>query len=246
MTIIATASSSNSATSTPVVTKVDPSLATTVAVMYNYYDDALATTNAGGIVTGSSNIIQLNPYGADDAENFEVHTIDASGMMLESFLGLFYPTNSGYFSVNQSNHANPAILLNTQTYTSSNSNKNTFSLSQQLLRAYCTQKNISVNSLDPRLMVLLQKECFQLQSLSGIYGTTISMSWDEVINSFLSSGIILHGDEEDSVLVPLSVVLNVHSFVLDIDLAVKFTYYVRVDGYIASTTPAAAGNPVSV
>ena len=226
----------------------NPSLATVVAVMYNYYDPSLISNNSAGLVTNSSNRIVLNPYGINPADptNICVNPPPAS-MDLNNFLSLFYPTNAGYFNVNPTNCNNPAIILSSQTFTSSNSTLDRFSLVQFLLRAYCTNKGINVNDLDPRIMVLLQKECFATQSLAGIKGTTISMSWDEVINSLIRSGVMdasgnSTGTNPNSAIVPLCVVLNYHSFVLDIDLSIRFTYLVNINGYLLPT-PATQFSP---
>ena len=236
----------NGVSGTPSFSPLNPSLATVVAVMYNYYDPTLISDNSSGLVTNSSNRVVLNPYGADpyDSSNMDASTVPVS-MNLNAFLALFYPTNAGYFTVNPTNIANPAVILSSQTYTSTNSNQDKFSLMQFILRAYCTNKGINVNDLDPRIMVLLQKECFTAQSLGTIKGTTISMSWDEVINSLLRSGIIdasgnSTGSNSAYAVVPLSVVLNFHSFVLDIDLSIRFTYNVSIDGYVLPSQFAAA------
>jgi hypothetical protein len=114
-------------------------------------------------------------------------------------------------------------------------------LTQFLLRAYCTNKGLNVNDLDPRIMILLQKETFTAQSLATIKGTTISMSWDEVVNSLIRSGVMdASGNttHKSSAEVPLSIVLNYHSFVLDTDLSIRFTYLVNITGYALPTLPA--------
>jgi hypothetical protein len=141
--------------------------------------------------------------------------------------------------VNPTNSNNPAVLLSKQHYSSSNSNRNTFSLTQFLLRAYCTNKGLNVNDLDPRIMILLQKETFTAQSLASIKGTTISMSWDEVINSLIRSGVMDpsgNATNPQSAEIPLSIVLNFHSFVLDTDLSIRFTYLVDINGYVLPDT----------
>ena len=230
---------------------IDPAVETVVAVMYNYYDPSLISENTSPLITNSTNRVTLNPYGVNpyDVSNCPAvpfRDIIRPAMTMEAFLALFYPTNSGYFNVNPANTNNPAVILSKQTFTSSNSTSDTFSLVQFLLRAYCTNKGINVNDLDSRIMILLQKETYLAQSLGSIRGTTISMSWDEVINSLLRSGVIeISGNADTDPLnpvysvVPLTVVLNYHSFVLDTDLSIKFTYLVSIAGYTIPTTSAA-------
>jgi len=224
----------------------DPALDTVVAVMYNYYDPSLISDNSAGLVTNSANRINLNPYSDDKnvttgVQNLKYDIPNNETLSIDSFLALFYTTNAGYFNVNPTNSHNPAIILSNQTYTTTNNNKSKFSLVQYLLRSYSTNKGINVNDLDPRIMVLLQKESFATQSLASIKGTTISMSWDEVINSLLRSGLVNISavTAEDDAIIPLSVILNYHSFVLDTDLTIKFTYMVKIPGYMFPTTPPA-------
>jgi hypothetical protein len=236
MSVIPVFGSTNGVQGSSLPASLDGSLETVVAVMYNYYDPNLISDNAAGVVTNSSNRIVLNPY-LDDMNM----ATDASAISLNKFLNMFYPTNSGYFNVNPTNANNPAVLLSKQSYTSSNSRKNNFSLTQFLLRAYCTNKGLNVNDLDPRIMILLQKETFTAQSLASIKGTTISMSWDEVINSLIRSGVMDasgNATNKSTASVPLSIVLNYHSFVLDTDLSIRFTYLVNISGYALPTLPA--------
>ena len=237
----------NGVAGAPTVLTADPALNTVIAVMYNYYDPTLISDNSAGLVTNSANRIVLNPYfdGSNNATPNSVNDIDhgitnAKTVSIESFLALFYPTNAGYFNVNPTNANNPAIILSKQTYTSTNNNASKFSLVQYLLKSYCTNKGINVNDLDPRIMVLLQKEAFSAQTLASIKGTTISMSWDEVINTLLRSGVIdVASLSTNTAIVPLSIILNYHSFVLDTDLSIRFTYMVEIPSYMLPTTPPA-------
>jgi hypothetical protein len=210
---------------------INPSVAVVCAVMYNYYDSSLINDNSSPLITNSSNRVVLNPYVYKDT------------FTLDNFLNLFYPTNAGYFNVNLSNVNNSSINLSSQKWTSSNSSSNHFSLSQFLLRAYSTNKGVNVNDIDPRVKILLEKETFYVQSLASIKGTTISLSWDEVIISLLNSGNIikssgLHAGEKYAT-VPLGIILNFHSFVLDIDLSIQLVYNVEIDGYVNPASPAA-------
>lgn len=247
-TLIPSFGATNGVSGAPLYQPADPAVDTVFAVMYNYYDPTLISDNAGSIVTNSTNRIALNPYGVNphDASNNTVLVPNTNppvyAMQMHKFLNLFYATNAGYFNVNQTNSNNPAVIFSKQTYTSSNSNSDVFSLVQFLLRAYSTNKGISVNDIDSRIIILLQKECFVLQSLAGIKGTTISMSWDEVINSLVRSGVMDpsgnatldasgNATNESVAVVPLVLVLNIHSFVLDIDLSIKFVYLVAIEGY---------------
>jgi hypothetical protein len=236
-------------------------VATVAAVMYNYYDPTLASENAGGLLTNSANRIVLNPYLTYKDISYNTPSGPQYAITLTDFLNLFYATNSGYFNVNPSNVNNQATILNYQTYTSANtptgldtSTTNTFSLYQELLKAYCYSKAISVNDLDPRILLLLQKETFATQSLTQVKGTTIALGWDELVGTLNYSGLInlttsnthLTNGLPTAAVVPINIIFNYHSFVLDIDLAIVFTYQVALTtgplgvptGYVNTNTPA--------
>jgi hypothetical protein len=219
---------------------IEPQVVTNFAVMYNYYDEYLLTNSDSQFLTPELNSVVLNTYGVNplDASN-----CDASGnMSMQKFLNLFYPTNSGFFSINATNAANPAVILTSQTYTSSNSNTIKFSLFQYLLKAYCGNKGISYNDIDPRIIMLLHKETFVYQSLATVKGTTIALSWDELINTLIRSGLMDPSGSitnSKNVVTPLSLVFKYHSFVLDMDLSITFKYSVNLTGYVLPSTPAA-------
>lgn len=232
---------SNGVSGSNSVFTAEPTIVTTFAVMYNYYDETLLTNNAAPFLTPELNNIILNTYGKNplDASN-----CDPSGntMTMSSFLNLFYATNVGYFNINQSNVNNPAILLSSQTYTSTNSNSNKFSLYQMLIKAYCSNKGITYNDIESRIIMLLQKETFVSQSLANVKGTTIALSWDELINSLIRSGLMKPSGTSQFpsiIRVPLALVLKYHSFVLDMDLSITFNYSVNISGYSVPSYSAA-------
>ena len=239
--------SSNGSAGDPNISSTLATIATPVAIMYNFYDPTLISDNSSSLVTNSSNRLILNPY--IDASNSIVTdasgNIDPSGntyFSMSSFLNLFYATNAGYFNVNPANANNPAIILSSQTYISTNSNKNPFSLVQSLLKAYCDNNGVTVNDLDPRIVLLVQKETFSYQTLASVKGTTISLAWDEVIAALLRSGLIDASGSSVSpkyAAVPLQIIFNYHSFVLNLDLTIVFTYYVDIQGYIVPSISAA-------
>ena len=210
---------------------------TTVAIMYNYYDPALSSTNTPAITTNSANTLNLKPYSDTLVRGCNDHTI-----RLDKFLRLFYSTDGLYFNVNPSNIDHPSIVLPKQKYISSNSANISFSLYQQLLNAYCSNNSVNVNDIDIRILLLLQKEVASAQSLASIKGTTIGLSWDQVIGTLVGSGHI-EPQTASSVDVPLSIVLNYHSFVLNTDLSIRFKFLVEIPGYIAIGTPAQPRGP---
>lgn len=282
---------------------IDSAVAVTFAIMYNTYDPNLLTDNHMDIATTSDAYVNLLPYtdpSNNDSDFENANFSPFANFSQESFMNLFYNTNAGYFNVNPANASNPAICLSSQTYASSNSSSTTsnrFSLYQYLIKAYTNLKGITPNSLSNRILMLLQKECFVYQSLANIKGTTISLTWDELISNLVMAGTVMipsptqtaqlnsYADaaaaqasaaraalpqpdpsavnslnaldglpfsaEETrnfvsnftntflSAQVPFNLVFKYHSFVLDFDLDIVFTYNVPIGGYILPTTAAA-------
>jgi hypothetical protein len=218
-------------------------VSTVVAMMYNYYDPALINNNENEVLTTSANRIVLNAFGYDVSGT--VYTIaygPDSSMNQQQFANLFYPGSTGYFNVNFNNVSNPAVRLNSQQFTSANSEHNPFTLAQALLRAYTTNKGITVNDIDPRIILLLEKECFSTQSLAQIKGQCVSLSWDQVMNTLTTTGTIGYtGTTTQFAVAPLSVMLVYHSFVLNTDITVSFNYNVQLSGYTALTAAPSLG-----
>jgi len=190
---------------------ITSAVATTFAIMYNYYDPDVLSDNTMDLNTTSKAYCQLLPY--SDPSNvdagFENSNNDPfANFSQRSFMNLFYNTNAGYFNVNPANVNNPAICLSSQVYASSNSSSTTsnrFSLYQYLLKAYCNLKGISPNNISNRILMLLQKECFVYQSLANVKGTCISLTWDELISNLVMAGSMnAPGFEQQAVLTQLA------------------------------------------
>jgi hypothetical protein len=217
---------------------------TVVAIMYNYYDPALISNNDNEVLTTSANKIVLNAVGYTVDGNGVVSITYGSASRLgqQQFANLFYPGSTGYFNVNFNNISNPAVRLNSQQYSSANSQLNPFTLAQALLRAYTTNKGITVNDIDPRIILLLEKECFATQTLAQVKGQCVSLSWDQVMNTLTTTGTIAYsGNAENTAVAPLSVVLAYHSFVLNTDITVSFNYNVVLSGYTTLSASTSLG-----
>jgi hypothetical protein len=237
----------NGVTPKPTTGEIDPAIATTFAMMYNYYDPNLLTDNSIDLNNTSSAIINLDPY--TDSSNNDNDDAMTKSFDQRNFLNLFYTTNAGYFNVNPSNIHNPAVRINGQRFKSSNSangQSNIFSLYQNILKAYCNQKGINVNDINTRTIMLLQKECFAYQSLASVKGSCISLAWDELIGNLTTSGIMVPADEDDVAIIPLNLILKFHSFVLNFDMDIVFTYLVPIEGYLLPSDPSALSSDAPI
>jgi len=272
-TTLCTFGTTNGVSANPSLTAATPETSIICALLYNYFDDSLLSKEISldTLDNESPSVVNLNPYvnAANGVPNWMPATIGAAGvtgvtggtgalgtatgplavmdgynLSLTSFLNLFYSTNAGYFNVNSSNLNNAAVCLSQQTYASSNSDNIQFSLYQYILKSYTDSKGITVNDIDPRVKILLQKECFVYQSLAQVKGTSITLAWDQVVSTLVTSGAIIASAQPgsgDSALVNFQVVLKFHSQVLNYDLSITFNYLVPIPDYVNPTDPAALG-----
>lgn len=219
-----------------------------IAIMHNYYDEDLISSNADPLLLTGSNQITLNNFATDSSGAYVVNGEDQATKYLNddaeksfemvNFLNLFY-SSSLYFNVSPVNSNNAAISFNSQKFQSGNSRLNPFNLYRFLLDCYFINKGINSNNIDPRILLLLRKETQKYKSLSDIKGTTIAASWDDIIADLNSSGVLSPAGDQDTpevAVVPLSVILNYHSFVLDLDVRIKFSYKVGIEGYVLNTS----------
>ena len=191
-----------------------------VAIMYNVYDTKFLTDPTMNILTSSSHMLTLDPYNTSINKNYI--------MPLKDFMALFYQTGS--FNVNQTACGHSALLLSEQTFTGLNGISIKFSLLNALQNVYCTNNGISINSLDPRIRMLLNREVYSILSLANIKGTCLYTSWDEIMYN-LKTFYGLTEKLGKKAIIQLSIIVNIHSFVLNTDLMVKIPYIVEFDNY---------------
>jgi hypothetical protein len=187
-----------------------------VAIMYNVYDTKFLTDPTMNILTSSSNMLTLDPYGTFENNDYV--------MPLKDFIALFYGTGS--FNVNQAARGHSALLFSGQTITNVNGQRNKFSLSDALQSVYCINNGISINSLDPRIRMLLNREVYSILSLTNIKGTCLFISWEEIMYN-LKTFYGLTETVGKKAIIQLSIIVNIHSFVLNTDLMVRIPYIVE-------------------
>jgi hypothetical protein len=244
------------------ITSPVPTQSYVVASMYNYYDDHILTSNEAPIES-TVNKISLNKFNTTAGGKFIVDSCnnaqniylndsmsdDPGSFKMVYFLNLFFSTGP-YFNVSPNNANNAAIVFNSQTFASGNSPVNKFNLYNFLLDSYLENTGLTRNNISPRLLLHLRKETNKIKSLADIKGTTVSSSWDAVIADLSDTGIITPDtvsipDESGNypnpriARVPLSIVLHFHSFVLDMDAKIEFTYEVGIEGYVLTNNPPA-------
>jgi hypothetical protein len=208
----------------------NPVPATTIAVMYNYYEPSVSDNSVqSGFATSAKNIINLLPF----SNKYVVgNCSDISCISQESFKNAFYTTQTGYFNVNPANRSNALTVLSKYFWQSGQGADVPFSLYHYLIHAYSTNKGIDYNDIEPRVLILLQRETNTCRSLADIRGSCVSLSWHEFINSLIENNFIEEStDSADTSVVPVNLVVNFHSYVLDTDLKMNLTYNVVLSGY---------------
>jgi len=174
----------------------------------------------------------LNQEKLQEIEILNVVNLNPIDISLDHFLDLFYSTHSKYFSIKKSNRFNDLITFNKQYYSSTNHHKNRFSLVDQQLHTYSLKHNIDVENINSLHKVLLHKEIFNLQSLSKLSGSQISLDWDQVISSLIENNYIVPSCNPLSVAnVSFEVTANVFSKSLNVWSSVVFTYNTKLNGF---------------
>lgn len=182
----------------------------TIANIFNTYDNsALAPVPIPVPALPPQTLV--NPFGTS--------TLLTNGIIftVQEFRDRFYPANNNGFSPNIAIYDSPCFLLSAQTIdTSSTSTPYVpFDLYAFVLSSFLTTQQISVQSLSPQVLILLQRECLNHNNLCLVKGHVVSLTWDEVVESLLGSGTIVVGNATEAVVVSLNVVFQFTSAVLN-------------------------------
>jgi hypothetical protein len=147
------------------------------------------------------------------------------------FFILFYNNLTKYFCVNKAQITNNSIVFSEQSYVSNNSFVNHFSLYNEVLKCFEENYNVSVNNVNPTKIISLQKEVYKTQSLASICGTQVGLSWDQVINTLISSGDIEHSSRNSCAPVIFQINFRFYSCIMNVYLNITFQYKVHIRGY---------------
>lgn len=191
-----------------------------VAVVKNGYD---ATSPNVKFFTNEVNVVNILPY--DSSVNFSQYftsIMDNSGNISENtFYNHFYNVN-GNFCINQT--IDKLSLNNLGNYVTQDGNY--FNLYQQITQVYAKANNISVSSIDLASLILLQKECNRLQSITNFLGSSYNLSFSDLMNNLVKNNILTTVGEVVSV--PLQITLIYYSCLLDTELNINIIYNVNM------------------
>jgi hypothetical protein len=180
-----------------------------IATLSNIYDVNLHSENY-------DSLIELN--------EFELSYID--------FVSCFYSQHGGHFAINSLNKHFKPLLLNHQTYNTTDNKKFSWNIYHQCLKAYGSKHNVSENVISPFKKIALSKETFASQSLATNSGYQQTLSWDHIINTLVSNGQIRYtGDIDHNASVVFKLFYVFYSKALDVKIAAIFKYRSTIPCY---------------
>lgn len=153
----------------------------------------------------------------------ELETID---LHYKDFLNVFYYSNGGGFNINPNAKQFNLLQLSNLFYTSNN-NKMSWNLKNQLLKTFSKKNNIPESSISPIHKIQLERETFSLNSLSLHNKFQVALALDEILYSIENThNIVFTGDSDDNV--PVILKLNYLYYSAHLDTAVSFVLPLRV------------------
>lgn len=145
------------------------------------------------------------------------------------FLVLFYRAN-GVFSVNPSNGTACAINFNAQTYENTTSKCIKFNLAQQVRQAWANKCETSVDNINPKTNLLLNKDTFAIQSLISS-SSAVSLTLDQAIETLLNNGEIAPSDSTSLATVRFIIQYKYTFKQLNTTVLINFVYITKIPCY---------------
>ena len=162
------------------------------------------------------NVIELDPY----------------DLSLLDFTSCFYYQSAGNFNINLANKNFQPLLLNNQTYTSTDGKKYSCNLYTICLKAYTTINNISENTISASKKISTANQVFLCQSLATCAGNQNALSWDVCLNTLQITGqIVFTGDTDHEARVACKLTYVHYLEILNVTVSIIFTYRIRIPCY---------------
>jgi hypothetical protein len=144
---------------------------------------------------------------------------------------LFFRNPSGSFYINKSNSNVSAIAFNSQTYETTQNKKVSFSLYDQIIKAWAKKNNKSESNIPIPYKIQLERQCFLTKSLISINGYQLGLSLDEVISTLIGKAEIEPADHDSSATVRFNISYKDYFCPLDLGLLVVFTFVTNIPCY---------------
>jgi hypothetical protein len=177
-----------------------------------------------------SNRYYLNTQ--DDLKIDTVIELDPYDLSFLDFTTCFYYQSCGNFNINLANKSYKPILLNHQTYTTTDNKKFQCNFYNLCLKAYSKKHQISENTISSQKRIALANETFSTQSLATSSGMQSALGWDTCLNILTSTGQIIYtGDTDHEARVVFKVTYNYYSVALDVTVSLVFLYNTSIPCY---------------
>jgi hypothetical protein len=162
------------------------------------------------------NVIELDPYDLSFAD----------------FTSCFYYQSAGNFNINLANKNFHPLLVNNQSYTTTDGKKYNSNLYSLCLKAYANKNQVSENTISPNKKIGLANEVFLCQSLATNTGNQTAISWDICLNNLVSTGqIIFTGDSDNEAKVSFKLTYVYYSEILNITISIIYIYKTYIPFY---------------
>jgi hypothetical protein len=177
-----------------------------------------------------SNKCYSQPY--RDLKMDNVIELDAYDLSYMDFTSCFYYQSAGNFNINLANRNFHPLLLNNQSYTSTDGKKYNSNLYSLCLKAYATKNQVSENTISPNKKIGLANEVFLCQSLATNTGNQTALSWDICLQTLESTGqIIFTGDSDNEARVSFKLTYVYYSEILNVTISLIYIYKTYIPFY---------------
>lgn len=181
------------------------------------------------------NLALLSNSCGDRIPDVEIN-LNPTYLSWSDFINLFFKSPSGTFYINPSNNNVSAITFSSQTYETTYNQNVTYSLAEQIRKAWSKINSKPETSIQPKVNIQLERQSFLTKSLGSVYGDFVGLSYDEAISSLLSNGSIVVGDCDTSAVVKFTIAYQYYFEQLNVCLLTTFTYITSIPCY-KNTTP---------
>lgn len=147
------------------------------------------------------------------------------------FTNLFFKAPGGAFWVNPSNATSNLIIINNQTYETTQNRAVRFTLADQIRKAWSKKNAKTETQISPNVNILLNRAGFLTKSLALIKEYMVGLSIDEAISSLLNGAEIEPGNSDTSATVKFVISYKDYFAPLNTSVLVNFTYITKIPCY---------------
>lgn len=147
------------------------------------------------------------------------------------FTNLFFKAPGGAFWINPSNSTSNLIIINNQTYETTQNKTVRFALADQIRKAWSKKNAKTETQISPNVNILLNRAGFLTKSLAYIKEYMVGLSIDEAISSLLTEGEIEPGNSDTYATVKFIISYKDYFAPLNTSVLVNFTYITKIPCY---------------